>query len=156
MNNNNSENKNKIAWWKFLLPFSVQLLIILAIPSQSLYTYTLGKTVTIQTIPVDPYDLLRGYSQTLRYDIISNWNDLKKLPGGNNLEQTGTFYVTLQAPESLDKQPPLPWTPVAVSNEKPDNLAENQIAMAGKKINYRLAVYGLETYGEIAMTKFPL
>ncbi len=144
MNNNNS--KNKIAWWKFLLPFTVQLLIVLAVPSQSLYTYAFGKTVTIQTIPVDPYDLLRGYSQTLGYDVLSNWNDLKKLPGGENLEKRVTFYVTLQAPESLEQQPPLPWTPIAVSQVKPDNLAENQIAIAGNHLNYRSVVYGLETY----------
>ena len=144
MNNNNS--KNKIAWWKFLLPFTVQLLIVLAVPSQSLYTYAFGRTVTIQTIPVDPYDLLRGYSQTLRYDVLSNWNDLKKLPGGENLEKRATFYVTLQAPESLEQQPPLPWTPIAVSQGKPDNLAENQIAIAGNQVNYRSVVYGLETY----------
>ncbi len=144
MNNNNS--KNKIAWWKFLLPFTVQLLIVLAVPSQSLYTYAFGKTVTIQTIPVDPYDLLRGYSQTLGYDVLSNWNDLKKLPGGENLEKRVTFYVTLQAPESLEQQPPLPWTPIAVTQVKPDNLAENQIAIAGNHLNYRSVVYGLETY----------
>ncbi len=143
---NNSQQKNKISWWQFVLPFTVQLLIILAIPSQSLYTYAFGKTVTIQTIPVDPYDLLRGYSQTLRYDIISNWNQLKKLPGGQDLNETETFYVTLQAPEFLNKQPPLPWTAIAVSNEKPDSLPDNQIAIAGNTEGYRGAVYGLETY----------
>ena len=143
---NNSQQKNKISWWQFVLPFTVQLLIILAIPSQSLYTYAFGKTVTIQTIPVDPYDLLRGYSQNLRYDIISNWNQLKKLPGGQDVNETETFYVTLQAPEFLDKQPPLPWTAIAVSNEKPDNLPDNQIALAGNTQDYRGAVYGLETY----------
>ncbi len=142
----NSQKKNKISWGQFLLPFTVQLLIILAIPSQSLYTYAFGKTVTIQTIPVDPYDLLRGYSQTLRYDIISNWNQLKELPGGQDLDKTKTFYVTLQAPELLDEQPPIPWTPIAVSNEKPDNLTDNQIAIAGTITSYSRAVYGLETY----------
>ena len=142
----NSQKKNKISWWQFLLPFTVQLLIILAIPSQSLYTYAFGKTVTIQTIPVDPYDLLRGYSQTLRYDIISNWNQLQELPGGQDLDKAKTFYVILQAPELLNKQPPIPWTPIAVSNEKPDNLTDNQIAIAGTIKSYSRAVYGLETY----------
>ena len=142
----NSPKKNKFSWGQFLLPFTVQLLIILAIPSQSLYTYAFGKTVTIQTIPVDPYDLLRGYSQILRYDIISNWNQLKELPGGQDLDKTKTFYVTLQAPELLDEQPPIPWTPIAVSNEKPDNLTDNQIAIAGTITSYSRAVYGLETY----------
>ncbi|MDJ0747517.1 MAG: GDYXXLXY domain-containing protein [Xenococcaceae cyanobacterium MO_167.B27] len=142
----NSQKKNKISWGQFLLPFTVQLLIILAIPSQSLYTYAFGKTVTIQTIPVDPYDLLRGYSQTLRYDIISNWNQLQELPGGQDLDKAKTFYVTLQAPELLDEQPPIPWTPIAVSNEKPDNLTDNQIAIAGTIKTYSRAVYGLETY----------
>ena len=146
MNNNNPKNKSKIAWWQFLLPLSIQLLIISAIPSQSLYTYAFGKSVTIQTMPVDPYDLIRGYSQTLRYDILSNWNELKKLPGGKDLEENKTFYVTLQAPKVLDKKPPIPWTPITVSNEKPKNLTENQIAIAGKKKEYSSPVYGLETY----------
>ena len=141
----NKNNKIKISLWRFILPFLLQLMIILSIPSQSFYTYAFGETIVIQTRPVDPYDFLRGYSQTLRYDI-SILNELEKLPGGKDLEQAKTFYVILKAPESQEQQPPLPWIPSRISVEKPQNLPDNEIAIAGTVENSRWANYGLETY----------
>ena len=141
----NQNNKIKIPLWRFIVPFLLQLIIILSIPSQSFYTYAFGETIVIQTRPVDPYDLLRGYSQTLRYDI-SDLNELKQLPGGKDLEQAKTFYVILKAPESQDQQPPLPWIPSKIRIEKPQNLPDNEIAIAGTVENSRWANYGLETY----------
>ncbi len=141
----NKNNKIKIPLWRFIVPFLLQLIIILSIPSQSFYTYAFGETIVIQTRPVDPYDLLRGYSQTLRYDI-SDLNELKQLPGGKDLKQAKTFYVILKAPESQDQQPPLPWIPSKIRIEKPQNLPDNEIAIAGTVENSRWANYGLETY----------
>jgi len=43
-----------------------------------LYSTQLG--TAIKTIPVDPYDPLRGYSQTLNYEI-SRLDNLRSLPG---------------------------------------------------------------------------
>ncbi len=141
----NKNNKIKIPLWRFIVPFLLQLIVILSIPSQSFYTYAFGETIVIQTRPVDPYDLLRGYSQTLRYDI-SDLNELKQLPGGKDLKQAKTFYVILKAPESQDQQPPLPWIPSKIRIEKPQNLPDNEIAIAGTVENSRWANYGLETY----------
>ena len=141
----NKNNNIKIPLWRFIVPFLLQLIIILSIPSQSFYTYAFGETIVIQTRPVDPYDVLRGYSQTLRYDI-SDLNELKQLPGGKDLEQAKTFYVILKAPESQDQQPPLPWIPSKIRIEKPQNLPDNEIAIAGTVENSRWANYGLETY----------
>lgn len=141
----NKNNKSKISLWRFIVPLSLQLLILLSIPGQSFYTYAVGETIVIQTLPVDPYDLLRGYSQTLRYDI-SDLNKLKQLPGGKDLEQAETFYVILQAPESQEQPPPLAWIPSRISIKKPQNLPEQEIAIAGTRENSRWANYGLETY----------
>ena len=141
----NKNNKKRIPLWRFIVPLLLQLLIILSIPSQSFYTYAVGKTIAIQTIPVDPYDLLRGYSQTLRYDI-SDLNKLKQLPGGKDLEQAETFYVILQAPESQKQQPPQAWIPSRISIKKPQTLTEQEIAIAGTRDNSGWANYGLETY----------
>lgn len=141
----NNKNNKKFPLWRFIMPFFLQLIIILSIPSQSFYTYAFGETVVIQTRPVDPYDLLRGYSQTLRYDI-SDLHQLQQLPGGEVLKQAKTFYVILQAPDSQEQQPPLPWNPIRISIEKPDNLANNKVAIAGIVENSRWANYGLETY----------
>ena len=141
----NVTNSNSLPWWRFLLPFGVQLLIILFIPARSAYTYNFGQNVVIQTRPIDPYDLLRGYSQTLSYDI-SDVNTLKKLPGKEYLKEREIFYLLLQKTDSYQQQPPLPWTPIKILKNTSQNLSENQIIIQGKVTSYRTATYGLETY----------
>lgn len=142
---NSSLTPKKIPITYFIIPFLIQLLLILGIPSKNFYTYKTGQNIIIQTRPVDPYDFLRGYSQTLSYEI-SNLRNLQTLPGGKTLNKGGTFYLTLQAPESLGKKPPLPWTPIAINQNKPSDLPANQIALKGIVSNYRTVKYGLETY----------
>ena len=132
-------------WWRFVFPFVLQLAIILIVPAKSAYTYNFGTPAILQTIPVDPYDLLRGYSQTLRYDI-SDAREIKKLPGGDNLSKGNLFYLTLQADPQPNQKPPLPWQAISVSQELPQNLSQNQIAIKGTVKNYRTISYGLETY----------
>lgn len=142
---NNTLTRKKIPLTYFVIPFAIQLFIILIIPSKSFYTYKTGQNIVIQTRPIDPYDLLRGYSQTLSYEI-SNLRTLQQLPGGSNLDKRDTFYLTLEAPESLQKTPPLPWNPMEINKNKPSNLATNQIALKGIVNNLRSINYGLETY----------
>ncbi|NJO44039.1 MAG: GDYXXLXY domain-containing protein [Cyanobacteria bacterium CRU_2_1] len=134
--------------WRLWLPLLFQALIIVAVPARDAYTYVAGKPITLQTAPVDPYDLLRGYYQTLNYDI-SNPTTLNGLPGGNWFDQmtgkTGSVYVVLQAPDRTDAIPPQPWTPVRVSADRPTDLAPNQVALQGHYNGWQIE-YGLETY----------
>lgn len=144
--------------WRFLVPLGLQMILIVAIPAQAIYTQFTGKTVVLQTMPVDPYELLRGYSQTLNYDI-SRQDRLRKLPGWKELPQQksegnevtfikpGTrFYVILEAPTSIDAQGlPRAWKPVAVSLKRPSQLPKNQVAIKGLA-QFGLIQYGLETY----------
>ncbi len=132
--------------WRFWVPLVFQVALIVAIPAQDAYTYATGKTVVLQTVPVDPYDLLRGYSQTLGYNI-STKDALQKLPGGDWFQNhtAGEVYVVLEAPTVNGSNPPKPWKPVRVSSDRPTNLPTNQIALKGKYDGFRL-VYGLETY----------
>ncbi|MEB3339954.1 GDYXXLXY domain-containing protein [Okeania sp.] len=145
----------QIPIWRFLLPLSLQLTLILSVPAQAIYTHITGKTVILQTAPVDPYDFLRGYYQVLSYDISSKDN-LSKLPGWNQfeLETSSRFYannqtniyVTLAAPKKIENSDiPKVWQPVAVSAKMPENLPDNQIAIQGKFDGWRV-IYGLETY----------
>lgn len=156
-----------IAGWRLWLPLVFQLALIVSVPAQAIYTHITGKTVILQTMPVDPYDLLRGYSQTLGYDI-STQSTLERLPGWNDLPGepapcvTGkdcqnplrkknvnsgiSFYVVLEAPKvERNLGRPQPWKPVRVSLERPTNLPENQVAIQGKYQGWRMD-YGLETY----------
>lgn len=136
----------RIPGWRFWVPLVCQAAFIVSIPAQDAYTHTTGKTIVLQTVPVDPYDLLRGYSQTLGYDI-STPDNLKKLPGGNLIHagQVDRFYIVLQAPAETNATPPKPWKPVRVSAERPQNLPNNQVALQANHNGWRL-LYGLETY----------
>ncbi|MBD2480820.1 GDYXXLXY domain-containing protein [Planktothrix sp. FACHB-1365] len=144
--------KKQIPAWKFWTPLLFQLILILAVPSQAFYTQVTGKTVILQTAPVDPYDFFRGYYQTLSYDI-SNLNTLQVLPGwkeivkGEEYLPTGTLiYVTLEQPkDSTKSQHPSAWKPVKVSAEYPQNLSNNQIVLQGKSTGWSIE-YGLERY----------
>lgn len=137
--------------WRLWVPLLLQTGLILAIPAQAFYTQITGKTVVLQTIPVDPYDFLRGYSQTLNYDI-SRLETLKRLPGWKELKSqnsdylaAGTkFYVILAAP-ATSKTPPQPWKPVRVSSDRPI-IPVNQIAIQAKSNGGSSVEYGVETY----------
>jgi uncharacterized membrane-anchored protein len=155
--------------WRMWVPLLLQIGLIAAVPATAVYTFITGKTVILQTAPVDPYDFLRGYYQVLSYDI-SNRTNLQKLPGWKDLPAENTscppgdacpqntynvkpqssFYVILEAPKARPKvvtnpDRPQAWKPVRVSLENPGNLPANQIAIKGK-YNGFLMEYGLETY----------
>lgn len=137
--------------WRLWVPLLLQTGLILTIPAQAFYTQITGKTVVLQTVAVDPYDFLRGYSQTLNYDI-SRLDTLKRLPGWQELGvknseylADGTkFYVILAAP-ATSKTPPQPWKPVGVSSDRPI-IPANQIAIQGKYNGGSSVEYGVETY----------
>lgn len=157
----NSPNATPI--WRFWVPLLFQTVLILTVPAQAVYTQLTGKTVILQTVPIDPYELLRGYSQTLRYDI-SSQDNLRKLPGWQSLPkqqpdgntrdrnkltliESGTrFYVILKAPApSASTEVPQAWKPVAVSLQRPSQLPTNQVALEGIARSGSVE-YGLETY----------
>ena len=140
---------HRLPAWRLWAPLALQSLLIAAIPAQDAYTYVTGTQVTLQTAPVDPYDFLRGYSQTLSYDI-SQPETLKQLPGAEeffdaDVEVGKSIYVVLEAPESAAAQPPVPWKPVRLDASRPTELADNQIALKGEYEGRRI-LYGLETY----------
>lgn len=132
-------------WWRFLLPFVLQFAIILVVPAQSAYTYNFGKLAVLQTMPVDPYDLLRGYSQTLSYDL-SQTSNLEQVPGSENIEPVKTIYVILETNLSPIKTPPAASKIIKITSKIPADLAANQIALQGKVNQYNQVIYGLETY----------
>lgn len=140
--------------WRFWLPLLCQAALILAIPSQALYTQVTGRTIILKTAPVDPYDLLRGYSVTLGYDI-SRVETLRQLPGWSEFERqratnsdnslTRSFYLVLEAPKVANTNPPSPWQAVRISGDRPTDLASNQVLLRGQ-MRYGTVQYGLETY----------
>jgi uncharacterized membrane-anchored protein len=149
-----TNNPKPIALWRFVLPLLLQMGLIIVIPIQAVYILLTGRTVILQTRPVDPYDLLRGYSQTLSYDI-SDYQSLEKLPGADSLKdkdnpelKNGTkLYVVLEEGELTNKSQKIPptWKAVKLSKNLPNNLQSNQVALQGY-YEYNRIKYNLETY----------
>ncbi len=140
--------------WRFGVSLGAQVVLVLSAAVAPLTIELTGTPVVLQTQPIDPYDLLRGYSQTLSYDI-SSTNTLKKLPGWNDLPKSAFWqnnslrngvplYVILQAPATSTPSP-LPWKPVRVSGDRPQTLPPNQVALRGIG-RWERVEYGLETY----------
>ncbi|MGL5082351.1 MAG: GDYXXLXY domain-containing protein [Microcoleaceae cyanobacterium] len=142
----------RIPHQRFWLPLLLQLVLILSVPAQAVHTYITGKTVILQTMPVDPYDLLRGYSQTLSYDI-STLETLGSLPGWQEVASKGAYpergtqlYVVLEQPSnSAQTSPPQAWKPVRVSAQLPQSLEANQIVIQGVSEGWAIR-YGVERY----------
>lgn len=146
--------------WRFWLPLILQILLIISVPAGVVHTYMTGKTVFLQTAPVDPYSPMLGYSQILSYDI-SRTETLKKLPGWKDfpkdnigdsqemrqeIKYDATVYVILEAPSILATYPFYePWRPVAIRTTPPTNLPDNQIYLKGKS-KFNRVEYGMETY----------
>ena len=130
---------------RFVVPLLIQAGLILAIPAQPVYTYVTGRTVILQTVPVDPYNILTGYYQILNYDI-STKSTLEKLPGSKEVLKDGNdIYVILQEVKSTGEGIPKAWEPIRLSDKIPDKLPENQIALKGK-YHFNSVKYGLEKY----------
>lgn len=152
----NRPDRRSVPGWRFWLPMVAQLALVVAVPAQSAYTFATGRPVTLQTAPVDPYDLLRGYSQTLSYEI-SQLDTLKALPGWEAISEEfgegnrqlspeiGTFYVILERPANPDAEPPEPWEPVELRSDRPESLPENRLALRAI-VEGSSVRYGLETY----------
>ncbi len=144
----------------FWLPLMAQAALILLVPVQSALTYATGETVVLQTVPVDPYDVFRGYYVTLSYDI-STSQRLEQVPGWQDtrlsleadssrrslFSDDRTLYVVLEAPAAgvASTTPPTPWTPVAVSRDRPTQLESNQVALRGRYESWGI-IYDLERY----------
>ncbi|MGF1513573.1 MAG: GDYXXLXY domain-containing protein [Elainellaceae cyanobacterium] len=135
--------------WRFWLPLALQLALIFLAPARAIYTTTTGQTVLLETVPVDPYDLLRGYYVTLRYQI-SQEETLDNLPGWESLSKETRsaplpLYIVMQAPgDSPRGGENAPWKPVRVSRDRP-SLETDQVTLKGEYRWGRLT-YGLERY----------
>jgi uncharacterized membrane-anchored protein len=124
----------------FLAAIGLQSVLLFVGPAQHAYTYLTGTPATLKTVPVDPYDPVRGYSVTLNYDISSPL----RVPGvslsSSGFREGQTVYVTLQKPTGNTA-----WTVVRYQSERPKNLPADQLFLQGTFHNNRIR-YGIETY----------
>lgn len=152
----NEQKSNKpLPVWRLIAPLAVQTALIMAVPAQALYTDMTGKTVILQTVPVNPNNVLQGNALELDYNI-SRTANLSRLPGwqtivskgrgsGRRLPEGTNIYVTLQEQVSSNRGVPTAWRPLRVSSDRPTSLRANQVALRGVYQDGSVN-YGLETY----------
>jgi uncharacterized membrane-anchored protein len=141
--------------WRLIAPLLIQAGLIMAVPAQALYTDMTGKTVILQTVPVNPNDVQQGNSLALDYNI-SRTGTLRRLPGWETLVNKGrgsgrrlpdgtNVYVILQEQISSGRGVPRAWRPVRVTGDRPTSLRANQVALKGVYQD-GFVNYGLEKY----------
>ncbi|MEH1970262.1 GDYXXLXY domain-containing protein [Nostoc sp.] len=149
------KSNKSLPFWRLLAPLALQTGLIMAVPAQALYTDVTGKTVILQTVPVDPNNVLEGNTLALDYNI-SRTANLSRLPGwqtlvskgrgsGRRLPEGTNIYVILQEQLSSGRGVPRAWRPLRVTSDRPTTLRANQVALKGVYEDGSVN-YGLETY----------
>ncbi len=119
----------------FILAVAAQFLILAVVPAQKIYTRATGKSVLLKIYPVDPYDVLRGYYVTLRYEI----GDAGKFAHSSGFSSGDHVYVTLERGDGGV------WHAISLSQSFPANLPENRLAIRGR-YSYSSIEYGIEEF----------
>ena len=159
----------------FWIAFGAQILLMATVPAQAIYTQMTGQSVILKTIPVDPYDPMRGYSTTLRYDIsevkllktLPGWKDIptivdkysiqnsiqkeSKQPKPRTIKPGTTVYVTLEPDQKSSPSSVQPWKATAVSPKLSSQRSPEKVILKGVMSsqnfgNFQFVEYGLETY----------
>lgn len=84
------------AWRPLLLVIAVQIGILALIPGRRVEAQLGGDEIVLQTVPVDPYDMLAGYYATLRYAAEQAPRD----PEVEALAEGSTVYIWLEHGET--------------------------------------------------------
>ncbi len=120
----------------FILIVLFQVLILVGWTGYHEVSIASGKTVVLQTVPVDPMDLFRGEYVQLRYTI----STLGDIPGVTTLEHGDKAYVHLEQDGEV-------WEATEVSKTRHDDW---DVFIAGKVTrvgrNTTTVEYGIESY----------
>jgi uncharacterized membrane-anchored protein len=93
----------------FAIAIIVQLAILVAIPKDEIFARMRGRMITLETRPIDPYNVLSGYSVTLAYAI----ERVEPALVEKGLEQGGPAYFTVEAASPA-------WKLVSVTKARPE------------------------------------
>ena len=104
----------------FAAAVALQFALITGIGIKPLATMAYGRTITLDTVAVDPWEMFRGDYITLRY----RCNRINERPGKTFAAGQKVFVVLKQDGSEQ-------WQVVDISDKQPD-MTDNKIAIAGK------------------------
>jgi uncharacterized membrane-anchored protein len=108
---------------KFWLAVALQVLLLLGLVGRHGFTVVSGQPVVLQSIPVDPWDFLRGEYVRLNYAISVLDPDEVAMTGAP-YERGQAIWVVLAPGQPV-------WTAVAVHDRRPQ-VAPGQVALRGR------------------------
>ncbi len=115
-----------------------QCAIIAAVPSPKLFTRLTGKTITIKTAPVDPYDFMSGYHVILSFEISQLPEPAiptqRIYPHGNQV----LYNVLIEGEDGI-------WHSQGVHESFPENIPDGGLVIKGKWRG-RGIEYGIEKF----------
>jgi uncharacterized membrane-anchored protein len=122
----------------FVAAVLIQCAVLVAVPGRQVYTRLTGKVITIQTRPVDPYDVMSGYYVTLAYDIgrmgtPSDWQKREQWQGK-------AVYVTLKEGDNKI------WVTDSISLKCPSHVPEGMLVIKGTSQWWGGVIYGIERF----------
>lgn len=143
--------------WRLVAPLLAQVGLIMSVPTHAAYTDMTGKNVILQTLPVDSSNFIDNSSLVLDYNIshpsnlrrVNGWGYWvrKHALGDGQIAQGSTLYLILQERPSFRRKAIRAWRPIRISNNLPDYLFSNQVALKGiyqdGMINYGLDNYSI-------------
>lgn len=120
----------------FIIIVLFQLLILVGLTGFNEAILAFGKTVVLQTVPVDPRDIFRGDYVVLSYEI----STLRYIPGISTAEEGESASVRLEPRDDV-------WEAVEVARMPPDDW---DIFITGKAVDVQgnsvSMEYGIEAY----------
>lgn len=120
----------------FIILILLQLLILVGLTGYNEAILAFGKTVVLQTVPVDPRDLFRGDYVVLRYEI----STLDHVPGYWQIDEGDEIYVKLEKEDDV-------WDAVQISKAEPEDWYYFIAGEVEDVWDSRLMVeYGIEAY----------
>ena len=114
-----------------------QCLIIAAVPAPKLFTRLTGKTITIKTAPVDPYDFMSGYHVVLSFEI-SRPSGTDSQVAMHSREDQIAYTVLVKGDDNV-------WKSKSVSNSFPEDIPDDAVVIKGKWKGSRIQ-YGIEKF----------
>jgi uncharacterized membrane-anchored protein len=121
-------------WLFFCGAMVLQLLLLVAVIVPRISILANGKTVFIETLPYDPYNVLSGYYVDLNYRI----SEPENLPAKKTYQEHRDYYIVLEPRHSA-------WQPVAVYERLPQYMQAGRAVIRGR-YRYGVLDYGIGRY----------
>jgi len=118
--------------WPLGVVLAVQIGLLALTPARHVQARLSGTPITLQTRPLDPYDLLSGYHVELEYEVEQRAHRALQNDG---LERGDRFWIRLRRAEPA-------WEFAGVSRRRPELASDKEVAVPATYDDGRVRIVG--------------